>query len=71
VRLNKICKKKQFQAFEKILSELKKEDRPQEFIDSFLRSYVTNYTSEFLDKERSPWKAPEKGIIHQPAKPQR
>jgi len=33
------------------VAELKKHGDSQEFIDSFLRRFVVNYTSEFLDEE--------------------
>ena len=51
-------KEKQFQAYKKteayrkLVAELKKEDRSQEFPDSFLRDFVVDYTSEFLDENR-------------------
>lgn len=53
-------KEKQFQEFKKTdaynkhMTELKKENQSQEFIDSFLRNFVINYTSEFLvDEDKS------------------
>lgn len=52
-----LFKEKQFQAFKKteeyrkMIQELKKENRSQKFIDSFLRSFVIEYTSKFLIEE--------------------
>lgn len=52
-----LFREKQFQAFKKTaaynkhVAELKKHGDSQEFIDSFLRRFVVNYTSEFLDEE--------------------
>ena len=49
-------KDKQFEAFKKtteyreLVAEMKKKGRSQQFIDSFLRSFVVKYTSKFLDK---------------------
>lgn len=54
-------KDKQFQAFKKTeeykkhIAELKKEDGSQEDIDSFLRNFVVNYTSEFFDGDKKPF----------------
>jgi hypothetical protein len=53
-------KEKQFQSFKRTeaykerVGELRKERDDQEFIDSFLRSFVVDYTSKFLDEEESP-----------------
>jgi len=51
-------KEKQFQAYKKTIEykkqveEMRKENDSQEFIDSFLRSFVVDYTSKFLDGEK-------------------
>ncbi len=50
-------KEKQFQAFKKtkkykmLLKELRKEGDSKEFIDTFLRSAVVEYSSEFLEED--------------------
>jgi hypothetical protein len=55
-------KERQFQAFKKteeykkLVSESKKNNMPDELMDSFFRSFVVNYTSEFLDEEKPPKK---------------
>ena len=52
-------KERQFQAYKKTnaykkqVAKLRKNGESEEFLDSFLRSFVVNYTSEFLDKEES------------------
>ncbi len=49
-------KQKQFEAFKKteeykkLVTDLEKEGNSEEFIDSFLKSYIISYTSKFLDK---------------------
>jgi hypothetical protein len=56
----KAFKERQFQAFKKTeaykeqVAELKKNGDSQEFIDAFLRDFVVDYTSEFLDEEKNP-----------------
>ena len=50
-------KEKQFRAYKKTkeyrkqVEEFRKHDRLPENLDSFLRSYIVNYTAEFLDDE--------------------
>jgi len=52
-------KEKQFQAYKKTkaykqqVAELKKLGGSREFVDSFLRDFVVDYTSEFLDEDES------------------
>ncbi len=52
-------KEKQYQAFKKtekykkLIEKLKNENRSPQFIDSFLRSFVVEYTSKFLVEDGS------------------
>lgn len=54
-----IFKEKQFQAYKKTEAykereaQMKKSGDSQEFIDSFLRVFLVEYTSEFIDEEKS------------------
>lgn len=52
-------KEKQYQAYKKTdayikqIAKLKKDNDSQEFLDSFLKDSVVNYTSEFIDKKEN------------------